>query len=140
MVSPTDFRAAGRILRVEADAVIFQPVDTSYELRLLMTPPDSGPPGRRVEALIRLAARKIYSVPGGGGFIAPIVGPPRIVQGRVRHLDESIIVVHAGAPIVVELPKDDAAYDLTEGPLAVGAMVNVVASPGARIEDIRRPI
>ena len=48
---------------------------------------------RPVEALVRVRARKVWTVPSGGLFVAPIFGPPRIVQGRVRALDEHEIVI-----------------------------------------------
>jgi hypothetical protein len=134
MAKSSDFPAAGAILRRGANdaSVVFQPRNTTYELELAGK--YEGAIGQRVEGFVRLAARKIYTVPSGGNFISPIFGPPRIVQGRVRHLDEKEMVVQAGAPIIVELPADEDAYDLVRGDLTVGSLVNVVALPGARFE------
>jgi hypothetical protein len=73
-------------------------------------------------------------VPSGGNFIAPIFGPPRIIQGRVKWLDEQMLVVQAGAMIVAELPLEDQAIDLANGVIGVGTLVNVTAMPGATIE------
>jgi hypothetical protein len=75
-------------------------------------------------------------VPSGGNFIAPIFGPPRTIQGRVKSLSEREMVVHAGVPIVVELPAEEQGYDLASGPIAAGVMVNVVALPGAMFEPL----
>lgn len=136
MASPTDFRAAGRVLSADAEGLVFQPKDTTYELRLMTDAAYSGPVNHRVECNIRVKARKVYTVPSGGLFITPIFGPPRIIQGRVRHLDERTLVVHAGTAIIVELPSEDSAYDLAEGGIAEGVMVNVTLLPGARIENI----
>jgi hypothetical protein len=47
--------------------------------------------------------------------------------------------VQAGAPIVVELPSADSAYDMTNGHLAAGSLVNVMAMPGARLELLPEP-
>ena len=33
-----------------------------------------------IECLIRVDARKVYTVPSGGNFIQPIFGPPKIIQ------------------------------------------------------------
>ena len=44
------------------------------------------------------------------------------------------MVVHAAVPILVELPGEELAYDLGDGPLSVASMVNVVALPGATFE------
>ncbi|HEV8292608.1 MAG TPA: hypothetical protein VGP94_11825, partial [Tepidisphaeraceae bacterium] len=84
------------------------------------------------EGFIIVSARKIYTVPSGGNFIQPIFGPPRIIQGRVKYLDEKEMVVQAGAPIIVQLPVEEDAYDLASGDLMVASLVNVVALPGAR--------
>ena len=64
------------------------------------------------------------------------VGPPKIIQGRVRFADARQLVLHAGVPIVVELPSGDDAIDLGNGPIAAGSLVNVVAMPGATFEAV----
>lgn len=138
MPSPTDYPAAGRILSIEADAILFNPVNTNYELRLLVPDSPVAPIDERITGLIRVTARKLYTVPSGGNFISPIFGPPRIIQGRIRHLDDRQMVVHAGTPVIVDLPEAVNAHDLANGPLAVGTMVNVVALPGARFEAVAR--
>jgi hypothetical protein len=87
-----------------------------------------------IKAAIRVVARKIWTVPSGGNFIAPILGTPRTIQGRVRSLNQGSMLVQAGTIILVEFPTDDSAFDLANGGISVGAMVNVVAQPGARIQ------
>jgi len=87
-----------------------------------------------VEVLIRVMARKVYTVPSGGNFVQPIVGPPRIIQGRVRHLDDRQLVVQASANFIVDLPAADSAIDLDNGLITLNTMVNVVALPGATLE------
>lgn len=137
MASATDFAASGRISAAQPDTVIFHPHGTTYELRLVTAGRYDGPLNERLQGLIRVTARKLYTVPSGGNFITPIAGPPRIVQGRIRYLDEQLLVVRAGTDVLVELPKTKEAYDLGEGPLAVGRMVNVVVLPGARFEWVK---
>ncbi len=135
MAKASDFPAIGVVLEKKADdlSVVFRPRETTYEIELLAKNYD-GPIGQRVEGHIRLSARKVYTVPSGGNFISPIFGTPRIVQGRVKSLDEKEMVVQAGTPVIVELPKEESAYDLVRGDLTVGSLVNVVALPGARFE------
>jgi hypothetical protein len=87
-----------------------------------------------VGGVIRVVARKVYTVPSGGNFINPIFGPPRTIQGRVRALDGGSMVVQAGMPVHVELPAEASAVELANGPIAVGSLVNVVALPGATFE------
>ena len=134
MPTATVFPAVGRVISAGDDHVVFNPVNTNYEWKLVTGGKFDGAINQRIECLIRVNARKVYTVPSGGNFVQPIFGPPRIIQGRIKHLEERTLVVQAGAPIVVELPADEAAFDLAHGPLAVGVLVNVVALPGARFE------
>jgi hypothetical protein len=87
-----------------------------------------------LSATIRAKARKIYTVPSGGGFITPLFGSPRIIQGRAVYVSDSLVVIRAGCPIVIELPKADDALDLEEGPISAGSIVNAVVFPGTRFE------
>lgn len=133
MASVMDFPARGKVIGTRGDKIIFNPTNTNYELYL-----DGGasaaPTNVPVKAMIRAAARRLWTVPSGGNFIAPIFGPPRTVQGRVQLVDGNQLVVHAGMPIVVTLPTEDVALDLSSGAIGVGTLVNFVAMPGATIE------
>ena len=60
------------------------------------------------------------------------------MQGRIKYLDDKQMVVQAGTPILVELPGSGEGFDLPEGPLTVGKLVNVSALPGARIEFVKK--
>jgi hypothetical protein len=135
MPSPTDFPARGKVIAVQPDRVTFAPQNTNYEFHLETGGAAYGGPANvPVNALIRVVARKLWTVPSGGNFVSPIFGPPRTIQGRVRYASETELVVQAGTNFVVALPKEMDQYDLTSGDIAVGALVNVVAMPGARIE------
>jgi hypothetical protein len=134
MPSSSDFPAQGKVIRVEDGSVIFAPSNTSYELKLVTPARYEGPVDRVIEVFIFAGARKLWTVFSGGNFVTPIQGPPRIVQGRIKYLDEKVMVVQAGAPVVVELPILDTACDLNAGPLAVGTLVNAALVPGARLQ------
>ncbi len=125
--------AKGKVIRARDGGVVFNPANSSYEL-YLTSEPYQGPLNVSVQVVIRVKVRKIYSVPSGGNFIAPILGTPRTIQGMVRALDENSMIVQAGTPVLVEFPGDDSAFDLASGPITVGCMVNVVANPGAGAE------
>ncbi len=131
----------GRTLSVKGGVVIFQPRGTTYELHL--AEPEGGWPGvvgKPTSGVLRVKARKVYSVPSGGSFVVPIMGTPRIVQGRVTDVLEGgvnrRIVLQAGATVVVDLPADDHAIDLGEGEIGQGSLVNVVCEPDAWIESV----
>lgn len=131
MSKTLDFPAVGRVLSRDDTFVVFNPLNTNYELKLQVAN-YAGPVGQRVEGFISVPARKIYTVPSGGNFIAPIFGPPRIIQGRVKYLDEREMVIHASTSIIVQLPAGQDAFDLANGDLMVGSLANVVAQPGAK--------
>jgi len=138
--SAADFIARGKVTAVRDDnnILVFQPAGTNYELHLASRGGDryAGPLGALVEGRIRVAARKVLTVPSGGNFVEPIFGQPRTLQGRVRHIEDGRLVVQAGAPIIVDLPTADSALDLTNGPVGVGSLVNIMALPGATFDLI----
>ena len=126
--------ARGRIIESRPGLAIFQPKGTSYELHLETGNHQLGPVNKPLQGRILVKARKLYTVPSGGNFIAPILGPPRTIQGRVVGITPTQIVVQAGAPVIIDLPSEPHAIDLGSGPIEEGAIVNAVAFPGARFE------
>jgi hypothetical protein len=134
MASASDFPARGKVVSVMDGKVVFAPSNTNYQLHLSVASPYTGPVGQLVDGLIRVKARKVYTVPSGGGFISPIFGPPRTLQGWALYVDDTTVVIRAGAPIVIELPAADDALDLEEGAIRVGAIVNVAATPSVSFQ------
>ena len=128
--------AKGKIVesRDGGGVVVFNPRGTNYEMHLDVAGGYGGPLKKPVGGVVRVKARKVYTVPSGGNFVVPILGQPRIIQGRVMAVSETQIVVHAGGPVLVDLPDDGHAVDLANGPVAEGSIVNVVAFPGASFE------
>jgi len=141
MPSPNDFPARGKILRVEGDTVVFNPAGTTYELRLTNQggelPASSN---STISCYLRATARKIWTMASGGNFVTPIFGPPKVVQGMVRYLEEGLAVVHAGVPVLLTLPKSGTEYDLINGPVIPGVMVNATLLAGATFELVRAPV
>jgi hypothetical protein len=130
----TSFPARGKVIdRRGADRLVFAPSNTNYELELLADN-YQGPLNVLTDGQVRVTARKIWTVPSGGNFISPILGPPRTIQGRIRTLGDRSMVIQAGCPITVEFPTLESGIDLASGPLQVGAMVNIMAMPGARFQ------
>ena len=133
MTTAIETVASGKVTEVRDGLVVFSVPGMRYALHLVC-PGYSGPVNKPTSGVIRVKARKIYTVPSGGLFVTPIIGPPRIIQGRIRALDEKSMLLHAGCDIVVDFPAADDAFDLVNGPLSVGKMANVVAWPGATYE------
>jgi hypothetical protein len=125
----------GRVISVNGNTVVFKPTNTTYELHLQADGGAyDGPVDAPVRAVIRGRARKVYTVPGGGLFTVPIIGPTRIVQGRVTDVAEGELAVNGVAVVNVTLPRTPGAVEMARGPIAQGSLVNVVLEPGATIE------
>ena len=139
MPSLADFTARGKVIAVNDGSVVFAPKDSNYELQLVTKTRYDGPLNIPVDARIRATVRKLLTVPSGGAFVSPIFGPPKTIQGRVRHVGEGSIVVHAGATFVLELPAANHALDLNSGPIGIGTMVNAIVLPGATFDFVAAP-
>jgi hypothetical protein len=136
MAMASEFAACGKVTAVKDGQVVFAPSNTNYLLYLQTARPYQGPIDQLISATIRVKARKVYTVPSGGGFISPLFGPPRTIQGRALKVEQGKLVLRAGVPVEVELPASDDAVDLSEGPIKPGTIVNAVALPGAMFEPI----
>jgi hypothetical protein len=133
MASIWDFPAKGKVIEVRGTMIVFQPTNTTYQL-YLAGGPYNGPVKTPVEILIRANARKVWTVPSGGNFIAPIIGTPRTIQGRVRLIADQTIVLQAGVPVVLALPASDSAIDLNTGSIGVGSLIDAMVMPGVSYE------
>lgn len=133
MPSTRDFPAKGKVIEAKGSLIVFQPSGTTYHLHLAGSA-YAGPLNTPVEILIKATGRKLWTVPSGGNFIAPITGTPRTIQGRVKFAENQTIVVQAGTPVIIELPAAESGVDLNNGALGVGSLVNVMVMPGISYE------
>ena len=141
MASANDFVAIGKVSAAGDAGVRFNPSGTNYDMHLTTVDgrPYAGRQDAAVRVIVRVKARKVLTVPSGGGFISPIFGPPKTIQGRVLFVDERVVVLKAGTVVHVELPGDDAAIDLNNGVITVGMMLNAIVHPGATFELAATP-
>jgi len=126
----TDFPSRGHVIEVADQHVVFAPNGFRCRLQLQTRSRYAGPLNVPVNAIVHGVARQLWTIAAGGNFIAPIFGSPRTVQGRVKFISDSEVVVQAGLPIVLQLPQSDMAIDLTNGQMAVGVMINAMVMPG----------
>jgi hypothetical protein len=87
--------------------------------------------GSPIKGTIHAKALRMHAAQGGGRFIEPVWGAPRIVAGAVQALDEQKgrVLVDTGVPMWVEaLPGQDL------GALRRGEMVNFYVESGTRFE------
>lgn len=131
---PLSHATRGRVKSVNGSTVVFVPTNSTYELHLQSAGGYDGPLDTPIDAIIRGRARKVYTVPSGGLFITPIMGPTRIVQGRVTDVANTELAVKAVATVNVSLPTVDGAVELSQGDITDGTLVNVVLLPGLTFE------
>ncbi len=113
---------------------------TNYELHLEPERAPSTPKGKRVIGLIKGQARRVDNVRSGGQFVEPVMGRPRIVQGRVVEVNPSTggpgsgggtITVQAPMPIILKLGDLQRADQFK-----VGDLVNTHVLPGATFTSL----
>ena len=121
--------AEGVVSSADKGSVVFSPAGTNYQLHLQAgTDVVTGP---TTKGVITVKARKVWTIPAGGSFMQPLVGSPRVVQGRVKAVEGGRLIVQAGTVVSVQLPADPTALDLKNGPLVPGVMVNITTFPDA---------
>jgi hypothetical protein len=141
MPTPLDFPARGKILRIENNLIVFNPAGTTYELHLVSANGElPTPSSQTISCHIRAKARKVWTMASGGNFVTPIYGTPRVIQGRVRYLEDGLAVVQAGAPIILTLPAESEAFDLVNGPVIPTGQLNATLVPGTTFELARTPV
>ena len=129
----TDDRGTARVVlaSVDGDSVELLLPHTEYRLRLRKMG-DGGDMaalvGKRVRGVIEGRALRIHPAAGGGCFIEPVIGEPRIVAGKVCIVDPVAgrLLVDVSVPMwLTTEPNQD--YDV----LNVGSLVNCHVESGA---------
>lgn len=127
----TEYPVRGVVRSAGDGKIVLNPAGTSYELHLRLEGDSAMAAGAVVRGTIHVKGRKVWTVSAGGSFVAPITGEPRVIQGRVKYAQATRLVVQAGVSVMVELPQEPSAYDLVNGPVGVGSLVNITLYPGA---------
>ena len=86
--------------------------------------------GRRITGRIEARALRVHKARGGGRFIEPIDGHPRIVQGTVESIDpaQRRVLVDVAVPMWVTLLDNQSPEQL-----APGDLVNFYVKSGATL-------
>lgn len=128
--------ARGVLESLTGGRVVLAVGGTSYRLHLDSAVPAgeiTTPVGRRIKGTIHANALRMHSARGGGRFVEPIWGAPRIVAGRVVAVDEPArrVLIDAGVPMWVTPPEGQDMSVIREG-----VLVNFYVESGA----VFRPI
>lgn len=106
------------IKSIEEKSVLLNPPGNRYELRLHLDGPHAGMlGGDRITGTARARALKVHAARGGGAFIEPLEGEPRIVAGRVVGFEaDGSVLVRSAIPLLVTVanPADLAKCKLGE--------------------------
>lgn len=138
MPAETDTRgiARGRVASLADNVVVLKIPHTDYQLHLVPSVDGGSFPaavGQAVHGTIEAEALRIHAADGGGRFIEPVYGAPRIVAGVVREADERHrrVLVDVGVPMWVrtQLGQDYAI-------LREGELVNFYVASGATFTPV----
>jgi len=131
-----DDLAEVRVERASDEVVMLSIPGSEYCLHLKPGAPLAAfptEPGRRMKGRIRGKALRMHRAAGGGTFIEPIEGHPRIVQGRVIAVDleRDRLLIRAVVPIWLEPCAGQLASDFQTGDL-----VNFYAESGVTFTPV----
>lgn len=120
----------GVIESVSDDMIVLKITGTDYQLHLVPTVPATeigASEGKRIKGTIQAKALKIHPANGGGRFIEPGYGAPRIVAGVVLAVDNEsrTVLVDVAIPMRVAL-SDDQDLNVCQ----VGELVNFYVESG----------
>lgn len=92
----------------DADSVVLNPPGNRYELHFSLDGTiDSNMVGNRIVGTAHAVALKVHQAVGGGAFIEPLEGEPRIVAGRVIGRDENgAVLVRSAIPLLVTVEEE----------------------------------
>lgn len=127
----TPAEARGVLIESTPAKVVVGFPGSDYQLHLTPERPVTTAVGKRVLGIIKAQARRVDQVRTGGQFVEPVMGRPRIIQGRVIEVSPSpngpgTITVQAPMPVILKLGDLQRAEQFK-----VGDLVNTHALPGA---------
>ncbi len=108
-----------------SDSVVITLNQTEYQLHLSTLNEVGTNPGDRIVGTIRMHAAKRFDIVNtGGGYIEPLYGQPRRIQGHILETDptNNTITVHAATPIVLTLAPGQKASDFSVGQFVAGGV------------------
>lgn len=128
---------ANAVLESASDGhVVLKVPGTNYRIRLRTMGDEhalSGHVGRRVQGIVHARALKMNHAKGGGVFVEPVDGHPRIVQGRVIATDivRNRVLADVVLPMWLEVSPGQAAADF-----ATGQLLNFYVESGATFTPV----
>ncbi len=134
MTIDTEFKdiVSGKLIELTDENLVLAISGTSYQIHLVPDVPAAqfgAAIGKRIKGRIEANALRIHPAEGGGRFIEPVWGHPRIVAGTVLFADPDSgrILVDVAIPMwITAPPQQDFAV------IQPGNLVNFYIESGAR--------
>ena len=133
MITNTQRKALvhGIVDSVEEDRIVLRLPHTDYQVHLKLTTSAKDAAalaGKRIRGTIEARALRIHAAAGGGRFIEPTVGEPRIIAGAVLAVDEARrrALVDVAAPMWLAVAEGQDLSVFKEG-----GLVNCYVQSGA---------
>jgi hypothetical protein len=119
--------ARGVVESVDSDRLVLAIPQTDYQLHLVPTSPITTPVGKRIKGVIHAKALRLFATQGGGKFIEPVIGEPRIVAGMVLAVDapNRRVLVDVAVPMWMTLDERQPKLEVS-----VGELVNCYVASG----------
>lgn len=128
----TSGMAEGIVEAVQGEQIVLRVPHSDYRLHLRAegTGAASLSKGRRVRGIVGARALRIHRASGGGSFIEPAIGAPRIVAGMVLEIEAAArrVLILAAIPVWLHF-NDMQSLDV----LRLGGLVNCHVESGAWI-------
>lgn len=123
--------ARGRLEALDDRRLVLAVPNTDYRLHLVPTAPAARiktPIGKRIRGVIEAKALRMHNAHGGGLYIEPVYGVPRIVQGRVLAVDpeRNRLLMNMAVPVWVSMHEQQRVDDI-----ALDQLVNFYVESGA---------
>jgi hypothetical protein len=119
--------ARGVVESADAGRLVLRIPQTDYRLHLVPTGPINVDPGKRIKGVIHAKALRLFATQGGGKFIEPVIGEPRIVAGMVLAVDALARRVLVDVAVPMWMTLDDRQPKLE---VSVGELVNCYVESG----------
>lgn len=128
-----DDLACGVVHALSDGQIVLAVPGTDYQVQLVISDSTAVLQGKRIRGRIQGQALRLFKAHGGGRFIEPIWGEPRIVAGFVRAVDPANrrILVDVAVPIWLTLVEHQPP-DLFK----VGDLVNCYVKSGLQFEPV----
>lgn len=99
---------SGKLLEHTPGQMVLGLPDTDYRMKLVLEIEPPVAVGQKITGTLHATARRVDVIPAGGGYVEPVFGRPRRVQGRITggHGPSRTLYVKAGPTLICTLSDE----------------------------------